>query len=708
MSTKSDFFVQGMDCSSCAKSLENHLNGNPAVQSVSVNFSTGKMTVEHTMAVEEIMAETSKVGFTAALASGKRMTEMKRSKSLSNTVVLSGVLLLMGFIGSFSEVSDSLVYALYALSIVVGGARSAKSALYAIKSKSLDMNVLMTTAVIGAVSIGEWLEGATVVWLFALGHSLQTRSMEKTRNAIRGLIELAPPIAYVKDGKELMQKAVEDIAVGERIVIRPGDRIPLDGRVTGGFSSVNQAPITGESVPVDKQEGDAVYAGTINEQGILEVMVTKRVEDTTLSRIVRLMEEAQKEKAPAEAFVDRFARIYTPIVLVLALFVISLPPLLGFGAWEEWLYRGLELLVIACPCALVISTPVAIVSAIGSAARNGVLIKGGASLEAAGRLTSIVFDKTGTLTEGKPSVSKVVAFGESESRLLSVAYSLEQHSSHPIAGAVVHYAKQNGAALLYVSSFEQWIGQGVRATLDGEEYMAGNRALFRNLNIPFGDGEAEITKLEEEGHTLVIVGNSRAVIGVIALADTVREQSAQALRELKHCGVKQMVMLTGDHERAAKKVAFDIGVTRFLAEQMPEDKAKAIEQLQAEGHTVAMVGDGINDAPALKKADIGIAMGGAGTDTAIETADMVLMADHLQKLPYTIRLSRKALTIIKQNIWFSLIIKAAALLLLIPDVLTLWMAVVSDTGAALLVILNSMRLLRFKDNYSSTEEKATL
>ncbi|SDX61183.1 Cd2+/Zn2+-exporting ATPase [Paenibacillus sp. PDC88] len=528
----------------------------------------------------------------------------------------------------------------------------------------------------------EWFEGATVVWLFSLGNVLQTRSIEKTRNSIRSLIDLAPSEAFVKSDQQLTKRPVEEISVGEIIVVKPGGKIPLDGEVIGGESSVNQAPITGESIPVDKNVGDTVYAGTINEHGSLEIIVTKLVEDTTISKIIHLVEEAQEQKAPTEAFVDKFARIYTPIVFVFALVVMLVPPL--------------ELLVVACPCALVISTPVAIVSAIGNAAKNGVLIKGGAFLEVAGKVSAIAFDKTGTLTEGRPKVSQVITTVATEEELLSLAYTLEEYSTHPIAKAVVEYVKEQGLSSLQGNKFRNLVGKGVVANIGDQEYYAGNLKLFLELNTPLGEIESKVQILQQEGNTIVIIGTQEKIIGVLAVADSIRETSARALRDLQSVGMKQVVMLTGDNEGTAKKVASKTGVTRFFAELLPENKVTAIKQLQNEGHLVAMVGDGINDAPALATADLGIAMGGAGTDTAMETADIVLMADNLEKLPHTVKLSRKAIRIIKQNIWFSLIIKAAALVLIFPDLLTLWIAVISDTGAALIVILNSMRLLKVK------------
>ena len=691
------FDIEGMDCGSCAKSIENHLNTLPSVKNISVNFSTGKMKIEHSGSVEDIMTEVSKIGYKASLQSNKNSIQTDKNKNVNGLVIFSGVLIALGFIGSFTGISSLMSNLLYAIAMVISGYKPVKSAFYAIKSRSLDMNVLMSAAAIGAALIGEWLEGATVVWLFAIGNYLQTKSIERTRNSIRNLMDLAPPEAWVQVGSEIIKKPVEEITVGDIIIVKPGDKIPLDGEIIQGESSVNQAPITGESIPVDKNIGDTVYAGTINEHGSLEIKVTKLVEDTTISKIIHLVEEAQEQKAPTEAFVDKFASIYTPVVFILALVIMVLPPLLGFGTWGEWFYKGLELLVVACPCALVISTPVAIVSAIGNAAKNGVLIKGGTFLEKAGAITAIAFDKTGTLTEGKPKVTEIKALTVSEDELISIALTLEDYSTHPIAKSIVGYANEKGIQPKNGELFKGIVGKGVQATIEDDIYYAGNLKLFGEMNGSLDNVKKQVQEIQNKGKTVVIIGTQNQIIGLIAVSDTIRETTASALEALKQSGVNQTVMLTGDNEGTAKMIASEANVNRYFAELLPEDKVDAIKKMQNEGHKVAMVGDGINDAPALATADLGIAMGGAGTDTAMETADIVLMADNLDKLPHTMKLSRKALTIIKQNIWFSIIIKVIALVLIFPGWLTLWMAVLSDTGAALIVILNALRLLKFKE-----------
>ncbi|MGE7749820.1 heavy metal translocating P-type ATPase [Lysinibacillus fusiformis] len=689
--------VGGMDCSSCAKSIEKHLMSIPTVSNVNVNFSTGKMKVEHDGTSDEIISEVSKIGFKATLVENKSSnTKQKQSKTENNVIIFSGVLIVLGFIGAYTALPEWLINLFYGIALIISGYKPVRSAFYAVKSRALDMNVLMSGAAIGAMVIGEWLEGATVVWLFAIGTYLQTKSIERTRDSISNLMDLAPPKAWVKVGTAIEKKPVEEIILGQIIVIKPGEKIPLDGEILMGESSINQAPITGESIPVDKQIGDIVYAGTINEHGTLEVKVTKLVADTTIAKIIHLVEEAQEKKAPTEAFVDKFASIYTPIVFISALALIIIPPILGFGTAGEWFYKGLELLVVACPCALVISTPVAIVSAIGNAAKNGVLIKGGTFLEIAGKIDAVAFDKTGTLTEGKPTVSDVQVEEIAEVEFLSLALTLEEYSTHPIAKAITNYVVDHNIEKKIGTDFKNIVGKGVQAKIGDTIYYAGNVKLFEELGVSLNKLIQRIHEMQDHGKTVVIIGTEKEILGLVSVSDMIRSSTVSTLNLVMQQGVNQTVMLTGDNDGAAKMIAAEANVGRYFANLLPEDKVNAIQRLQNEGYTVAMVGDGINDAPALATAHLGIAMGGAGTDTALETADIVLMADNLDKLPHTIKLSKKALMIIKQNIIFSIIIKVIALMLIFPGWLTLWLAVLSDTGAALIVILNSLRLLKTK------------
>lgn len=476
--------------------------------------------------------------------------------------------------------------------------------------------------------------------------------------------------------------------------MKPGDRVPLDGNIIEGYSSLNQAPITGESIPVDKTINEEVYAGSINENGTLKIRVSKLVEDTTLSKIIHMVEEAQENKAPTQAFIDRFSEIYTPIVFVLALLVMVVPPIFSLGTWGEWFYKGLELLVIACPCALVISTPVAIVTAIGSAAKNGVLIKGGNHLETLGNLSALAFDKTCTLTEGKPQVSTIKSIESNEETLLNIAMSLESYSTHPISNAIVNYVSQFNSATYDVTEFENLVGQGIMGKIEETHIYAGNLKLIESINKNIESYKNEINSYEQEGYTIIILASSDMIYGLITVEDPLRLNINQTIKQLNNSNIKNTVMLTGDNKGTAHKIAQLSGIKEVYAELMPEDKLSAIKDLQSKGYRVGMIGDGINDAPALAQSEVGIAMGGIGSDTAMETADVVLMSDDINQLTRTISISNKAKNIIKQNIYFAIIIKLIAFVLVFPGLLTLWLAVLSDTGAAILVILNSLRLLK--------------
>lgn len=692
------YHIEGMDCGSCALTLQKHVQKSLNMSEVEVNFSTAKMRLGKKANVEQVLQAITEAGYKGTYQDGNdRLASVEPEAWWRNEAVwrtgTAGFFILAGLILHAFQL-ELLGNSAYAIAMVIAGLKPLKAAWYALKSKSADMNLLMSLAAIGAAFIGEWLEGATVVFLFGLGNALQTLSINKTRQSIRSLLSLAPKEAIVYRGAEWVSIPVKDVLVGERLLIKAGEGIPLDGFIVKGISTFNQAPITGESMPVDKGVGDTLFAGSINETDVVEMEVTKIGSDSTLARIIHLVEEAQEKKAPTEQFVEKFARIYTPIVIVVALAVIILPPLFT-GEWQHWFYRGLELLVIACPCALVISTPVAVVSAIGSAARHGVLIKGGAALEMIGHLKQVAFDKTGTITTGKLQVEKILTLQErTETEILEKAAMIEQSSHHPIATAILLQARENEILPQNSDHHQTIVGKGASATLSGITYLAGNEKLFIEYNVELGLLQEQIKEEQQAGKTIVLVGTTKEIWGALIISDTIRPTSKQVMQQLQGIGVKTL-LLTGDNAGAAQHMAQKVGIGHVQAGLLPEDKLEAIKVAKKrEDGTIAMVGDGINDAPALATADVGIAMGGAGTDTAMETAGIVLMADDLEKLPYVIRLSQQALAIIKQNIYFSLLIKAIALLLIIPNWLTLWMAVISDTGAAMIVILNSMRLLR--------------
>ena len=558
------------------------------------------------------------------------------------------------------------------------------------------MNLLMTMAVIGAMGIGQWFEAATVSFLFSFSLLLESWSVGHARQAIRSLVNLAPPMArYIcpHDG-DIMEKPVEDVPLGATVLVRPGERIPLDGILTKGRTAVNQAPITGESMPVAKEEGDEVFAGSINEEGAIEFRATKPAADTTLARIIRMVEQAQARRAPVEQWVETFARYYTPAMIAVAFLVAIVPPLFG-GEWGRWFYEALVMLVIACPCALVISTPVSIVAALTAAAKAGVLIKGGAFLEAVGRVTVVALDKTGTLTRGRPEVQLIVPWsGHTQAELLARVAALEMHSDHPLAQAVLRKARMEKVEPLVAQEYRVLKGRGAEAIIEGHLFWVGSHRLLHEKGVEESEMHDQAQRMEDAGHSVIVVGSDQHVCGLISVADSVRPEAPEVIHRLKAAGVQRVVMLTGDNQGTADAVSRVAGVDEVRAELLPEDKMRAIQEIKQSYGPVAMVGDGINDAPALAAATVGIAMGAAGSDAAIETADIALMSDDLTRLPWLVQHARRSLRIIRQNIAFALGLKVVFMVLALLQLATLWMAIAADMGASLLVIFNALRLLR--------------
>ena len=559
-----------------------------------------------------------------------------------------------------------------------------------------DMNLLMSVAVIGAIAIGEWFEGAAVAFLFSLSLLLESWSIGRARRAIASLLDLTPPVAHLRDESgEVRDVVPADVPIGSTLVIRPGEKIPLDGEVTVGNSDVNQAPITGESVPVEKQVGSEVFAGTINGDGLLEMRSTKAAEDTTLARIIQMVGDAGSKRAPSEKWVEKFAAVYTPVVMAVALLMLLIPTLLLGQPWSVWIYRSLVLLVIACPCALVISTPVSVVAALAAAARQGVLVKGGVFIELPGKIVAIAMDKTGTLTKGSPEVIDVVPMnGHDEEDLLARAGALELNSNHPLARAIVDETKKRGMTMLPAEFFETIQGKGATGVIDGKTYWLGSHRYLEQRGQETPEVHQQLEAMQDAGRTVVVIGNDQHVCGFITLADAIREETRDAIKMLHEVGIKQIVMLTGDNEGTAKAIGKEAGIDEVHAELLPEDKVTAVEDLVSRYEHVAMIGDGVNDAPALARASLGLAMGAAGSDAAIETADISLMSDDLSKLPWLIEHSRRTLSIVRQNIWFSLAIKALFVVLTFMGLASLWAAIAADMGASLLVIANGLRLLR--------------
>jgi Cd2+/Zn2+-exporting ATPase len=696
---ESVFKIEGMDCHEEVAILQKRLGKLAGLEGISADVLQQRLTITYdaaklnTSAIAEAVAQT---GMRAWLEHEQPIGPAPSAATRRLFVILSGVFVCIGMALEFAGVDRRAVVAAYGLAIGSGGIYSVRRALHAARSLALDINVLMLVAVAGAMVLGEWGEGASVVFLFALAQLLEARAMDRARGAISALMDLAPAEALVRDAAsgELSKFPVDAIAIGHTVVVRPGEKIPLDGRVTAGESHVNQAPVTGESLPVEKRQDDEVYAGTINGRGSLDVCVTRLRGDSTLARIIELVERAQAQRAPSQTFVERFARIYTPAVLVIAALIALVPPLVMGGAWEVWIYRSLVLLVISCPCALVISTPVSVVSALAAAARKGVLIKGGARLERLADVRCVAFDKTGTLTKGELTVVDVTALDSlPPARILQLAASLETLSEHPIGAAIVAHARDQGVALTTVENFRALPGLGAEATVDGAPLLLGSHRLFDERGLCSPAIHETLDRLSGGGSTTVIVGTTRP-IGVIGVADRPRESARDTVQMLRDHGVRHVALLTGDHPAAANALNASVGADEVRAGLLPADKVQAIEELRARYGTVAMVGDGVNDAPALAAADVGIAMGVAGSDAALETADIALMADELLKIPYALRLSRATVRNIRANIAFSIVLKAAFLVMAILGMATLWMAVLADMGASLIVIANALRLLR--------------
>jgi len=701
-----------MDCPDEIAELRDCLQDVDGVEDLSFNLMRATMTVKYnpeTLSRDDIIERIKQdTGMECSTEEGEQQSDTTETRQPSGPVwmatasALGTVLgLVLSYVPATPFYRTTWLSALaYTIAILAAWRYIVPKAIKAVGQRKLDMNVLMTIAVIGAVGLGEWLEGATVAFLFMVSHMLETWSVNRARRAIESLMQMAPPTARLRrpDGSE-EEVTVEEVEVGNHIIVRPGKKFPLDGQVVEGETSVNQAPITGESSPIPKTPGEEVYAGTVNQDGAVTVEVTKPVGDTVLAGIIRLVEQAQSRRSRSEQFVDTFARYYTPAVVVGAILLATLPPLLLNAAWGTWFYRSLVLLVIACPCALVISTPVTIVSALAAAARNGVLVKGGEYLEAVGRVHALAIDKTGTLTLGKPVVQEVIPMGNtSESRLLEVAAAIEKRSEHSIAAAIVRYAEEQGISPAPCEDYQAIRGKGAQASLNGTTYYLGNHRLLEEQDLCPESLHRKMLEHEDCHHTIVAVTSSEAPVGLILLADALREETATAVSRLRESSIRRIVMLTGDNEGTAKAIAEQCGGIDYQAELLPQDKVDAVEMLGKSEGGIIMVGDGINDAPALAAATVGVAMGAEGTDTALETADIALMTDDLKKLPWLLEHSRRARSVIVQNISLSLGIKAVFLALAIPGLATLWMAIAADMGASLLVILNGLRLLQAQED----------
>lgn len=702
------FRIEKMDCPTEERLIRNRLQGMEGVEELSFNLMARTLTVQHVLPEETpIITAISSLGMeavpntpTVPAAALTVITPSFWRKPGTILTIISGICAVIAEVLAVTALDENalVVRVLAGIAVLAGGYETAGKAWNAIRNFTLNIHFLMTLAVVGAVLLGEWTEAGMVIFLFAVAELVEAQSLNRARRAIRMLMELTPEQALVVRDGHVTSLPVESIRVGEHVRIKPGERLPLDGLIVTGRTALNQAPITGESMPVEKQVGDTVFAGSINGAGTIDYEVTHTAAESTISRIVQLVEKATANRGRAERFVDRFARYYTPAIFLTAVLVAIVPPLMMGGIWNEWIYNGLVLLVIGCPCALVISTPVTMVSGLAAAARRGILVKGGAYLESGSTLRGIAFDKTGTLTEGRPRVTDVIPFdGIPTEDLLHLAAAVEAKSEHPIASAIIaehelHHAAEGD---ITVFDFNAIPGRGARAMVDGTAIYIGNHRLAHDLDVCLPDLEKELYKLESDGKTTVVVMTGEKVLGVIGVADVVRPSSRETVEKLHNLGLR-CAILTGDNAVTAASIARSLGIDDVRAELLPDEKIAAISALQGEYGPMGMVGDGVNDVPALAQAAVGFAMGAAGADVALETADVALMNDDLRKLPEFIQLSRRTVAVLKQNIWIALGLKVIFFGLALAGEATLWMAVFADMGASLIVVANGLRLLQGK------------
>ncbi|MCL4530122.1 MAG: cadmium-translocating P-type ATPase, partial [Chloroflexi bacterium] len=693
--------IEGMDCSDCVTVIEHSVGRMEGVLTVNVNYPAEKIWVEfdnqkvNRVAIEKRVRS---LGYEIPVE-GLRSWYKENCELLFS--IFSGLLLLIGWLGGlFLGFPTLLSIVFYIAAYVFGGWDVSQHAWHALKERHFDTDLLMVIAAIGAAFLGEFAEGALLLFLFSLGHSLEDRALDRARSAVRALADLAPKIALVRRDNKELEVPVESLQLNDLVIVRPGVRIPVDGVILNGNSGVDQTSVTGESLPIDKTPDDNVFASTVNGEGALEVKVTRLAKDSTLARVMKMVEEAQAQKSPTQQTVEKFERVFVPAVLILTALIIIVPPLFGFPFRESFL-RAMTLLVAASPCALALGTPATILAGVAQAARNGVLIKGGAHLENLGRLIAIAFDKTGTVTHGKPEVTDIVVFpasGWNEADLLSLAAGAESRSAHPLAQAVVRSAQTQGVPVSVMDEVESLTGRGLRAVSYGKTIWVGNQKLMDEADVTLSaDAIQKAQSLQQSGKTLFWVAEDKIAIGLIALADTLRREAASTMNALKKIGVEHTIMLTGDNVRSASAIAAEVGLTEYRADLMPEDKLIVIRDLVKEYGQVAMIGDGVNDAPALANATVGIAMGGAGTDVALETADVALMGDDLSKLPFAVGLGRATRNIIMQNLFISLGVIAFLIVTSLTGIVSIGIAVVFHEGSTLVVVANALRLLGYQN-----------
>lgn len=729
-----EYRVQGLSCPNCTREMQEEIQKLEHGQNAKLSYNSGKLTLSPKVDLKRVEGILKSDGarivqpadYTAATSAGTMHSHEhphdhgshghshdhsdshghdhshSEGQKMKWLLSISAIFYLLTFVLE-DQVATPVIITLYAAAMILSGYTTFWRGLKNLAKFKFNMDTLMTVALIGAVIIGEWREATLVAILFGLNEMLEGYGMNRARQSMEALLAAAPKEAELLRDGETIRVPITSLSPGDIVRVRPGEKIPSDGIISQGTGAVNEAAITGESVPVTKREGDTVFGGSVSTDGLLNVEVTKAYEDSSLAKIMHLVQEAQDSKTPTELFIDKFAKYYTPAIMIIALFVAIIPPLLFGQPWMTWVYQGLSILIVGCPCSLVLSSPIALVSGMTRAARNGILVKGGIHMEQLGRLQAIAFDKTGTLTRGEPAVYAETVYDED--KFYAIAGAVEQSSLHPLAKAVMKYLAAKQPNKTFSEPLQPTVipGEGVRAEVDGKMYWVGSEEVLRHVQ---GEQEAamnavrhDINRLKEQGYTIIVAADQHSVLGLFGLADEIRPETSDVIRQLHQAGITNTVMLTGDHEQSAQSIAKQSGVTSFFASLLPEEKVSKIKELARKQKT-GMVGDGINDAPALAAADLGIAMG-KGTDSAIETADVVLMQDHLGKLPSAIRTARKVNRIIRWNIAISLSLKAVALLLTIPGLLTLWIAIISDMGATILVTLLGLTILLGKDKTSS-------
>ena len=698
---ESIFRIEAMDCPTEEALLRKRLAGMPGVVDLSFDLMRRQLTVQHSLSsIDPIIEAVASLGMEAEPAVSGAPSEAlavapaEPRESWWPLAIAGAAALVSEAAEWFGLATPFLPAALSLAALALAGLGTYRKGWIAIRNLTLNINALMSIAVTGAMLIGQWPEAAMVIVLFALAERIEAASLDRARNAIRGLMAMTPDIATVRQTDGSWQTVVaRTVALGSAVRLKPGERVALDGIVSAGHSAVDQSPITGESVPVDKTVGDSLFAGSINQSGELEFTVTAKADESTLARIIHAVESAQGTRAPTQRFVDQFARVYTPVVFAVAFLCALGPPLLLGGDWLAWIYKALVLLVIACPCALVISTPVTIVSGLSAAARRGILIKGGVYLEQGRHMKWLALDKTGTITVGKPALTDFELVSGAERDALTIAVSLASRSDHPVSKAVAESQQARTVTIQAVDAFEALLGRGVKGRIGGRLFHLGNHRLIEELKLCGSALEARLNVLELQGKTAVLVASEQAVLALFGVADTVKESSREAIGQLHALGIKTL-MLSGDNQHTAAAIAKQVNIDDAKGNQLPEDKVTAIAAMIGREGLVGMVGDGINDAPALTRSDIGFAMGAAGTDTAIETADVAIMDDDLRKIPEFVRLSKATAAVLKQNIALALGVKAIFLGLTVVGMGTMWMAVFADMGTSLIVVLNGLRLLR--------------